>query len=164
MGRLPRPLLLGLGAALVLFGIAVSQGWIRDPDLASADFIGTVEVGPDDARQYRAVPFEWATTDGSNRFSGRDTVHVRIDTSGELTLVCGWYRLGDGGQSLRAARWLSEAHLKVGDLRLRALLIAPVEKPPGDGLRAGCVRLAAGLRPAADAALALDGAAVREKP
>ncbi len=44
-----------------------------------------------------------------------------------------------GGTSIRATRWLSEARLKVGDIKVSALFIAPADKGPGDGLNAGCV-------------------------
>ena len=62
-------------------------------------------------------------------------------------IVCGWLRLDKGGNSIRATRWLSEARLIVGDLKLTALFIAPVDKAPGDGLNAGCLRLDEPTRP-----------------
>ena len=89
------------------------------------------------------------------------TAYVRIDTSGELPLICGWLRLDKGGASLRATRWLSEARLKVGDIRVAALFIAPTDKPPGDGLNAGCARLLED-KPSPNAPLTLEGHAVRE--
>ena len=68
-------------------------------------------------------------------------------------MLCGWLRLDKGGTSIRATRWLSEARLIVGDVKLTALFIAPADKPPGDGLNAGCPRLdepmPPGRRPAA---------------
>jgi hypothetical protein len=62
MTGIPRWAILLLGAGLVLFGIAVSQGWIRDPALAKADYVGTIDVSAEDAKLYRAVPFEWRVT------------------------------------------------------------------------------------------------------
>lgn len=151
-----------LAAALVLYGIAASQGWIRDPSLAKADYVGTIDVSADDAKLYRAVPFEWQVNSAAGSFKGNDTAHVRIDPSGERTVICGWVPLDKGGASIRATRWLSEARLAVGDIKVTALFIAPVEKKPGDGLNAGCLRLDEGIKPAADAALKLDGNPVRE--
>ena len=151
-----------LAATLVLYGIAASQGWIRDPSLAKADYVGTIDVSADDAKLYRAVPFEWQVNSAAGSFKGNDTAHVRIDPSGERTVICGWVPLDKGGASIRATRWLSEARLAVGDIKVTALFIAPVEKKPGDGLNAGCLRLDEGIKPAADAALKLDGNPVRE--
>ena len=95
--------------------------------------------------------------------SGTDTAYVRVDPSGERPVVCGWLRLDKGGQSIRATRWLSEARLVAGDLRLSALFIAPVDKAPGDGLAAGCLRIdEPNARPAADVPLRLEGSPVRE--
>ncbi len=151
-----------LAAALVLYGIAASQGWIRDPSLAKADYVGTIDVSAEDAKLYRAVPFEWQVTSTAGSFKGNDTAHVRIDPSGERTVLCGWVLLDKGGASIRATRWLSEARLAVGDIKVTTLFIAPVDRKPGDGLNAGCLRLDEGIKPAADAALKLEGAAVRE--
>lgn len=151
-----------LAATLVLYGIAASQGWIRDPSLAKADYVGTIDVSADDAKLYRAVPFEWQVNSAAGSFKGNDTAHVRIDPSGERTVICGWVPLDKGGASIRATRWLSEARLAVGDIKVTAPFIAPVEKKPGDGLNAGCLRLDEGIKPAADAALKLDGNPVRE--
>ena len=95
-------------------------------------------------------------------FKGNDTAYVRIDLSGERPLLCGWLRLDKGGNSIRATRWLSEARLVVGGFKVTALFIAPVEKPPGDGLNAGCLRLDGNERPAQDASLALEGPPVNE--
>jgi hypothetical protein len=50
----------------------------------------------------------------------------------------------------------------VGDIKVTALFIAPVDRKPGDGLNAGCLRLDEGIKPAADAALKLEGNPVRE--
>jgi hypothetical protein len=162
MTGIPRWAILLLAAALVLYGIAASQGWIRDPSLAKADYVGTIDVSADDAKLYRAVPFEWQVTSAAGSFKGNDTVHVRIDPSGERTVMCGWVLLDKAGASIRATRWLSEARLAVGDIKVTALFIAPVDKKPGDGLNAGCLRLDEGIRPAADAPLKLEGNPVRE--
>ncbi|TAJ39650.1 MAG: hypothetical protein EPO55_11640 [Reyranella sp.] len=162
MSGIPRWVFLLLGAGLILFGIAASQGWIRDPSLAKADYLGTTDVSAEDARLYRAVPFEWRVTSAAGAFKGNDTAHIRIDSSGERAILCGWIRLDKAGASIRATRWLSEARLAVGDLKVTALFIAPVDKTPGDGLNAGCLRLDDGAKPAQDAPLALEGQPVRE--
>ena len=85
-----------------------------------------------------------------------------IDNSGEKTILCGWLRLDNGGTSIRATRWLSEARLVAADQKMTALFIAPVEKMPGDGLHAGCLRLDEPVRLATDAALSLEGSPVHE--
>ena len=162
MTGIPRWAMLLLAAALVLYGIAASQGWLRDPSLAKADYVGTIDVSADDAKLYRAVPFEWQVTSAAGSFKGNDTAHVRIALSGERTVLCGWVSLDKGGASIRASRWLSEARLAVGDIKVTALFIAPVDRKPGDGLNAGCLRLDEGIKPAADAPLRLEGPAVRE--
>ena len=162
MPSIPRWAILLLGAGLLLFGVAVHMGWLRDPSLARADYIGGVDVSAEDAKLYRAVPFEWRVTSNAGSFTGTDTAHVRIDNSGERTLLCGWLRLDKGGASVRATRWLSEARLVAGDLKMTALFISPVDKAPGDGLNAGCLRLDEPVRPAADAPLKLEGSPVRE--
>ena len=77
-------------------------------------------------------------------------------------MLCGWLRLDKAGTSIRATRWLSEARLIVGDIKLTALFIAPVDKAPGDGLNAGCLRIDEPARPATDAPLKLEGTPVRE--
>lgn len=162
MTGIPRWAMLLLAAALVLYGIAASQDWLRDPSLAKADYVGTIDVSADNARLYRAVAFEWQVTSAAGSFKGNDTAHVRIDPSGERAVLCGWVPLDKGGASIRATRWLSEARLAVGDIKVTALFIAPVDKKPGDGLNAGCLRLDEGIKPAADAPLRLEGPAVRE--
>ena len=162
MSGIPRWVILLMGAALILFGFAASQGWIRDPSLAKADYIGTIDVSAEDAKLYRAVPFEWRVTSAAGAFKGNDTAHVRIDSSGERTILCGWVRLDKAGASIRATRWLSEAKLAVGDLKVTALFIAPVEKTPGDGLNAGCLRIDDGAKLPQDATLMLEGQPVRE--
>jgi hypothetical protein len=162
MTGIPRWAMLLLAAALLLYGIAASQGWIRDPSLAKADYVGTIDVSTDDAKLYRAVPFEWQVTRAAGSFKGNDTAHVRIDPSGERTVICGWIPLDKAGASIRATRWLSEARLSIGDIKVTALFIAPVDKKPGDGLNAGCLRLDEGIKPAADAPLRLEGNPVRE--
>ena len=162
MTSIPRWVILLIGAGLILFGFAASQGWIRDPSVAKADYIGTTDVSAEDAKLYRAVPFEWRINSASGSFKGNDTAYVRIDSSGERAVLCGWVRLDKAGASIRATRWLSEARLAVGDLKVTALFIAPVDKTPGDGLNAGCLRIDDGAKPASDAPLALDGQPVRE--
>ena len=138
------------------------MGWVRDTSMAKADYIGSIDVSAADARLYRAVPFEWRVTGNAGAFSGNDTAYVRIDNSGERTILCGWLRLDKGGSSIRATRWLSEARLDVGDLKVTALFIAPADKTPGDGLNAGCLRVDEPVRPATDASLKLEGSPVRE--
>jgi hypothetical protein len=162
MTGVPRWAILLLGVGLLLFGFAVHMGWLRDPALARADYIGSIDVSAEDAKLYRAVPFEWRVTGNAGSFTGSDTAHVRIDNSGERTVLCGWLRLDKGGTSIRATRWLSEAHLDVGDLKVTALFIAPVEKTPSDGLNAGCLRIDEPVRPPTDAPLKLEGNPVRE--
>lgn len=162
MTGIPRWVMLLLAAALVLYGIAASQGWLRDPSLAKADYVGTIDVSADDAKLYRPVPFEWQVNSTAGSFKGSDTAHVRIDPSGERAVLCGWVPLDKGGASIRATRWLSEARLTLGEIKVTALFIAPVDRKPGDGLNAGCLRLDEGIRPAADAALRLEGPPVRE--
>jgi hypothetical protein len=162
MTGIPRWVMLLLAVALVLFGIATSQGWIRDPALAKADYLGTTDVSAEEAKLYRAVPFEWRVTSAAGSFKGNDTAHIRIDSSGERTILCGWIRLDKAGASIRATRWLSEARLAIGDIKVTALFIAPVEKTPGDGLNAGCLRIDGDVKPSQDASLALEGQPVRE--
>jgi len=162
MTGIPRWAMLLLATALALYAIAASQGWIRDPSLAKADYVGTIDVSADDAKLYRAVPFDWQVNSPAGSFKGSDTAHVRIDPSGERAVLCGWVSLDKGGASIRATRWLSEARLVVGDIKVTALFIAPVDRKPGDGLNAGCLRLDEGIKPAADAALRLEGPPVRE--
>lgn len=162
MTGIPRWAMLLLAAALVLYGIAASQGWLRDPSLAKADYVGTIDVSADDAKLYRSLPFEWQVNTAAGSFKGNDTAFVRIDPSGERTVLCGWVPLDKGGASLRATRWLSEARLAVGDIKVTALFIAPVDRKPGDGLNAGCLRLDEGIKPATDAPLRLEGPPVRE--
>jgi hypothetical protein len=158
---LPRWVIYIFGAGLLLFGLAVSQGWIRDPSVAKSDYVGTIDVSAEDSKLYRPVPFEWTVSTQSGTTKGTDTAYVRIDPSGERALLCGWLRLDKGGASIRATRWLSEARLRVGDLRVSALFIAPTDKMPGDDLNAGCARLMED-KPAADAPLSLEGSPVRE--
>ena len=170
MTGVPRWLIVLLGAALLLFGVASYMGWLRDPSLARSDYIGAIDVSAEDAKLYRPVPFEWRVNSNAGSFKGNDTAYVRIDNRGERTVLCGWLRLdpsaslgsGKAGASIRATRWLSEAHLKVGDLKVTALFIAPVERAPGDGLNAGCLRLDEPARPAQDAPLSFEGSPVRE--
>jgi hypothetical protein len=167
---LPRWVIVVFGVGLLVFGLAVSQGWIRDPSVAKSDYVGTIDVSANDARLYRPVAFEWTVNNSqSGTTKGIDTAYVRIDPSGERAVLCGWLKLDKGGASIRATRWLSEARLKVGDIRVSALFIAPTDKSPGDpstplgtgGLNAGCARLLED-KPAIDAALSLEGASVHE--
>jgi hypothetical protein len=162
MQGIPRWMILALGIGLILFGFASSMGWLQDPNLTRADYIGTIDVSADDAKSYRAVEFEWTVNSQQGSHRGKDTAHVRIDPKGEVTTLCGYLRLMNQGTSLRAARWLSEARMNIGDIKVSALFIAPVDKAPGDGLNAGCARLPPGIKPAADSALTLEGPAVRE--
>jgi hypothetical protein len=162
MTGVPRWVILLMGAALLAFGVASYMGWLRDPSLAKGDYVGSIDVSADDAKLYRAVPFEWRVNSPAGSFTGKDTAWVRIDNSRERTVICGWLRLDKAGNSMRATRWLSEAHLKVGDLKVTALFVAPVDKPPGDGLNAGCLRLDEPVRPAQDAPLSFEGSPVRE--
>lgn len=159
---LPRWTILLLFVALIGVGFAAHMGWLRDPELARADYVGTIDVSADDAKHYRAVAFEWKVESKAGTFTGKDTTYVRVDGTGERATVCGWLRMDKGGASIRAARWLSEARLNAGELKLSALFIAPVEKLPGDGLNAGCARLDQGMKPAADVPLSLEGRPVRE--
>jgi hypothetical protein len=162
MTGIPRWAILLLGAALLLVGVASYMGWLRDPSLARSDYIGTIDVSADNARLYRPVPFEWRVNSNAGSFKGNDTAYVRIDNSGERTILCGWLRLDKAGASMRATRWLSEARLAVGDLKVTALFIAPVERVVGDGLNAGCLRLDEPVRPAQDGPLSFEGSPVRE--
>ena len=162
MTGVPRWLILLLGAGLLAVAFGSYMGWLRDPSLARTDYIGSIDVSAEDARLYRAVPFEWRVNSAAGSFKGNDTAYVRIDNSGEKAILCGWLRLDKGGTSIRATRWLSEAVLDVGGLKISALFVAPVEKAAGDGLNAGCARLDGDTRPATDATLAFSGPVVRE--
>ncbi|WP_422000189.1 hypothetical protein [Reyranella sp.] len=162
MPSFPRWLILPLAAAVVLLGVAAQMGWLRDPTLAKADYAGNIDVSAEEARSYRDVPFEWRVNGPAGSFTGRDIARLRIDPSGERTVICGWLRLDKGGQSTRASRWLSEAHLIAGTLKLTAQFIAPADKAPGDGLTAGCLRIDEPGHLASDAPLRLEGAPVRE--
>ena len=70
---MPRWAILLLGAALLVFGFAVHMGWLRDPSLAKSDYVGTIDVSAEDAKLYRAVPFEWRVTSNAGSFNGNDT-------------------------------------------------------------------------------------------
>jgi hypothetical protein len=149
-------------AVVLVVGIAAWLGWLRDPSLAKSDYVGTIDVSTEDAKLYRPVPFEWRVDTSQGSFSGTDTAHVRIDNRGERTILCGWLRTDKGGASIRASSWLTEARLRAGNLRMTALFIAPVDKAPGDGLNAGCLRIDEPVHLATDAPLSLVGAPVRE--
>ena len=82
MTGIPRWAMLLAAAAFALYAVAVSQGWLRDPSLAKADYVGTIDVSADDAKLYRAVAFEWQVNSAAGSFKGNDTAHVRIDPSG----------------------------------------------------------------------------------
>ena len=109
MTGIPRWAILLLGAGVLAVAVGSYMGWLRDPSLARSDYIGAVEVSAEDAKLYRAVPFEWRVNSAAGSFKGNDTAYVRIDNSGERTILCGWLRLDKGGTSIRATRWLSEA-------------------------------------------------------
>jgi len=158
----PRVLWPALGVIAVVAGSLAADRWFHDASVTRSDYVGTIGVSADDAKLYRDVPFEWRITSPAGLFTGRDTAHVRIDVSGESALVCGWLRLDNAGASIRATRWLSEARLRLGDIKVAALFIAPVDKAPGDGLDAGCARLDVKVRPAVDAPLAFEGSPVHE--
>jgi hypothetical protein len=162
MTGVPRWAILLLGAGVLAVAVGSYMGWLRDPNLARSDYIGAIEVSAGDAKLYRAVPFEWRINSAAGSFKGNDTAYVRIDNSGEKTILCGWLRLDNGGTSIRATRWLSEARLTAGDQKMTALFIAPVEKMPSEGLHAGCLRLDEPVRLATDAALSLEGSPVHE--
>ena len=135
--------------------------WQYEPPLAQADYVGTIDVSADDAKLYRNVPFDWNVRSAAGAFSGRDIAHLRIDPSGELAVVCGWLQRENKPASYRAARWLSGARLKVGDVWIFSTFIAPSDKAPGDGLNAGCARLAKD-RPPANAPMEITGHGARE--
>jgi hypothetical protein len=162
MTGIPRWAILLLGAGVLAVGVGSYMGWLRDPSLVRSDYVGAVEVSVEDAKLYRPVPFEWRVNSAAGSFKGNDTAYVRIDNSGERSILCGWLRLDKGGTSIRATRWLSEARLIAGDQKMTALFIAPVEKMPGDGLAAGCLRLDEAVRLPTDAALSFEGGPVRE--
>ena len=87
MWSIPRWAILLLGAALLVFGLAVHMGWLRDPSLAKSDYVGNIDVSAEDAKLYRAVPFDWRVTSNAGAFTGNDTAWVRIDPSGERTVT-----------------------------------------------------------------------------
>jgi len=158
----PKVLMPMLGVGIVVLGAVIAESWLRNPKLTAADYVGTIDVSTDDARLYRPVPFEWHVASRAGAFNGRDTAFVRIDSSGESALLCGWLRMDKAGASVRATRWLSEARLTVGDIKVAALFVAPTDKGPGDGLSAGCARLDVKKRPAMDAPLSFEGPPVQE--
>ena len=153
----PNVLLPALGFAVVVLGSVVAEGWMKGPPLTRSDYVGAIDVSAGDAKFYRAVPLEWHVASRAGAFKGKDQAFVRIDVSGESSLLCGWLRMDKAGASIRATRWLSEARLKVGDIAVAALFVAPTEKAPSDGLNAGCARLDVKMRPAVDAPLSFEG-------
>jgi hypothetical protein len=158
----PNVLMPALGVGAVVLGFVISEGWLRNPALTRSDYVGTVDVSTEDAKLYRPVTFEWRVASRAGAFNGRDVAYVRIDDAGESTLLCGWLRMDKAGASVRATRWLSEASLKAGDLRIAATFVAPTDKGPGDGLNAGCARLEVKTPIATDAPLSFDGPPVQE--
>jgi hypothetical protein len=158
----PKVLLPALGVGVVVLSSVIADSWMKGTPLTKSDYVGTIDVSAEDAKLYRAVPFDWRIASRAGAFTGRDQAFVRIDVSGESALLCGWLRMDKAGASIRATRWLSEARLKVGDIRVAALFVAPTDKEPADGLNAGCARLDVKIRPSADAPLAFEGPPVRE--
>ena len=158
----PKLLLPVLGVGVVMLASVIAENWLKGAPLTRSDYIGTIDVSKVDATLYRAVPFEWHVASRAGAFKGKDEALVRIDNSGESALLCGWLRMDKAGASIRATRWLSEARLKVGDIKVAALFVAPTDKAPGDGLNAGCARLDVKVRPQADASLAFEGPPVQE--
>ena len=158
----PKVLLPALGVGVVVLGAVIAESWRNNAVLTKSDYIGTIDVSAEDAKLYRAVPFDWHVASRTGAFSGRDQAFVRIDMAGESALLCGWLQMDKAGASIRATRWLSEARLKVGDIRVAALFVAPTDKGPADGVNAGCARLDVKTRPAADAPLSFEGPPVQE--
>jgi hypothetical protein len=158
----PKLLLPALGVAVVVLVSVIAENWLQGSALTPSDYVGTIDVSEADAKLYRAVPFQWHIASRAGAFNGRDQAFVRIDVSGESVLVCGWLLMDKAGASIRATRWLSEARLKMGDARVAALFVAPVDKAPGNGLNAGCARLDVTTRPSADSPLAFEGPPVKE--
>jgi hypothetical protein len=163
--RLRDPRVFGpiLGVLVIILGTAISDRWTRGPQLAKADYVGTTDVSADDAKLYRDVPFDWKVAGLAGAFKGSSAAHIRVDSSGERTFVCGWLKRNPADGASRASRWLSAARLQVGDQWIAATFIATTDKAPGEGLNAGCARLdASGAHPADNAPLKLDGPPVHE--
>jgi hypothetical protein len=158
----PKLLLPVLGVGAVVVGSIIAEGWLRDPKLTKSDYVGTIGVPVDDAKLYRAVAFDWRVASRAGAFKGTDTAFVRIDNAGESTLLCGWLRMDKAGASIRATRWLSEAKLKVGDIKVAALFVAPTDKGPGEEVNAGCARLEVKTQLPVDATLSFEGPPVPE--
>jgi hypothetical protein len=158
----PNVLLPAAGVGAVVLASVIAEGWLHDPKLTKSDYVGTIGVPADDAKLYRAVPFNWRVASRAGAFTGTDTAFVRVDNSGESTLLCGWLRMDKAGASVRATRWLSEARLKVGDIKIAALFVAPTDKGLGEELNAGCARLEVKTQLAADAPLSFEGPPVPE--
>jgi len=134
MTRVPRWAILLLGVGLLAVGFASYMGWLRDPALARTDYIGSIDVSAEDAKLYRAVPFEWRINSAAGSFKGNDTAHIRIDNSGERTIMCGWLRL-DSRRCLDPRHALAER----GTPRCR--------RPQGDGAVHRTCRKRTGRRP-----------------
>ena len=158
----PKVLLPALGVGVVVLGAVIAENWRNNAVLTKSDYVGTIDVSAEDAKLYRAVPFDWHVASRAGAFNGKDQAFVRIDVAGESALLCGWLRMDKAGASIRATRWLSEARLRVGDIKVAALFVAPTDKGPADGLNAGCARLDVKTRPTADAPLSFEGPPVQE--
>src|SRR5260370_35431230 len=103
MTGIPRWAILLLGAGLLAVGFGSYVGWLRDPSLARSDYVGAVEVSADDAKLYRAVPFEWRINSAAGSSKGSDAAFVRVDNSGALTTLCCWLRSHTAGSPTTAA-------------------------------------------------------------
>ena len=158
----PKVLLPALGVGVVVLGAVIAENWRNNAVLTKSDYVGTIDVSAEDAKLDRAVPFSWHVASRAGAFDGKDQAFVRLDVAGESALLCGWLRMDKAGASIRATRWLSEARLRVGDIKVAALFVAPTDKGPADGLNAGCARLDVKTRPAADAPLSFEGPPVQE--
>lgn len=120
-------------------------------------------VSEEEARLYRAVPFEWAVTGKGGTVKGRSTAFVRLSPAGEWFELCGWLEPGpDEAATRRAERWLSQASLVVGQARPGAWFIGAAEGQPGKGLRALCVLIKPGPKYDADVPFRFEGKQVEE--
>ena len=88
MTGVPRWAILLLGVGLLVFGFAVVHGLAaRSVPGAQPTISAPIDVSAEDAKLYRAVPFEWRVNSAAGSFKGNDTAHVRIDNSGERTIA-----------------------------------------------------------------------------